>query len=301
MNDYTTPLVSVVIPSYNHARYLGRALQSLLDQTFVNWEAIIVDNHSTDHTDEVISGFSDPRIAYFKIHNNGVIAASRNAGIRAAKGEWIAFLDSDDWWRSDKLEVCFAAINETVDLVYHDLEIVREPPARLYRRHVKSRKITKPVLKDLLLRGNPIATSSVVVRACLINQIGGMDESVDMIAAEDYNAWMRIAKITDGFLYLSRNLGFYLFHAGGGSRKSIDILFHNACKEFIYLLNPKEQLIYNATAKYFIALNDFNSGMVSKANKNLLFSIQYGELYIKIKSVLLYIIMSLKTFKQAVL
>ena len=91
MSDALTPLVSIVIPTYNHARYLGRALQSVLDQTYINWEAIIIDNHSTDNTDQLVASFSDSRIIYLKIHNNGVIASSRNAGIREAKGEWIAF------------------------------------------------------------------------------------------------------------------------------------------------------------------------------------------------------------------
>ncbi len=106
MNNAVTPLVSVVIPTYNHARYLVRALESVLNQTFTNWEAIVIDNHSTDNTDEVMESFSDPRISYLKIHNNGIIAASRNAGIRVAKGEWIAFLDSDDWWTQDKIMKC---------------------------------------------------------------------------------------------------------------------------------------------------------------------------------------------------
>ena len=120
MNDTAAPLVSVVIPTFNQASYLGRALQSVLDQTYTNWEAIVIDNHSTDNTDELMTSFADPRIIYLKIHYNGVIAASRNLGIRAAKCEWIAFLDSDDWWRLDKLQVVFDCINDKVDLVYHD-------------------------------------------------------------------------------------------------------------------------------------------------------------------------------------
>ena len=63
MNDAATPLVSVVIPTYNHAHFLGRALQSVIDQTYTNWEAIVIDNHSTDNTDEVMTRFADPRIA----------------------------------------------------------------------------------------------------------------------------------------------------------------------------------------------------------------------------------------------
>ena len=138
MNDRVTPLVSVVIPSYNHARYLGRALQSILDQTYTNWEAIVIDNHSTDKTDEVMTSFTDPRITYLKIHNKGIIAASRNVGIRAAKGEWIAFLDSDDWWTADKLQFCFDCINDKVDLVYHDMGIVTDKHQSFSRKTIKS-------------------------------------------------------------------------------------------------------------------------------------------------------------------
>src|SRR5450759_2358523 len=116
MTENAAPLVSVVIPTYNHARFLGRALQSVLDQTYTNWEAIVVDNHSQDHTGEVVEAFADPRITLLKVHNGGVIATSRNMGIRRARGEWIAFLDSDDWWAANKLEGCLDQIHEPVDL-----------------------------------------------------------------------------------------------------------------------------------------------------------------------------------------
>ena len=105
MINVERPLVSVVIPTYNHAQYLRRALTSVLDQSYVNWEVIVIDNHSTDNTDELMEDFLGPQITYIKIHNSGIIALSRNAGINAARGEWIAFLDSDDWWTKDKLQV----------------------------------------------------------------------------------------------------------------------------------------------------------------------------------------------------
>ena len=295
MNETAAPLVSVVIPTFNHASYLARALQSVLDQTYTNWEAIVIDNHSTDKTDEVMASFADPRIIYLKIHNNGVIAASRNVGIRAAKGEWIAFLDSDDWWTVDKLQVCFDCINDKVDLVYHDLKIIRDPPSLFKRKHIKSRQVIKPVLKDLLLKGNTIATTSVVVRKSLLEQICGMDESVKMIAAEDYNTWLRIAQLTDNFLYIPKSLGYYLFHAGGVSTKiKLEDIHHTVCKEFMYLLEPQEKVIYNAMACYIIALDNFYSGKASIARKNLQNSIRFGSLPIKAKSLLLYIIVNLK-------
>jgi glycosyltransferase involved in cell wall biosynthesis len=294
MNDTAVPLVSVVIPTYNHASYLGRALQSVLDQTYTNWEAIVIDNHSTDKTDEVMASFADPRINYLKIHNNSVIAASRNLGIRAAKGEWIAFLDSDDWWTADKLQVCFDCIDDKVDLVYHDLEIVRDPPSLFKRKHKKSRQVKKPVLKDLLLKGNAIATTSVLVRKGLLVQIGGMDESVKMIAAEDYNTWLRIAQLTDNFFHVPKSLGYYLFHAGGASRKNMEGLLQAVCKEFMYLLGPQEKVICEATGRYTAALNYYYFGKASIARKSLPYSIRYGSLPIKAKSLLLYIILTVK-------
>ena len=119
------PIVSVVIPTYNRELFLSRALISVVDQSFTRWEAIVVDNHSQDNTDEVIQNFKDSRIKLFKIHNRGVIAASRNLGVRAACGEWIAFLDSDDWWSPIKLERSLQFLNSGADIVYHDLFIVK--------------------------------------------------------------------------------------------------------------------------------------------------------------------------------
>ena len=98
MNLKSKPFVSVVIPTYNHAKFLGKALESVIYQTYRNWEVIVIDNKSTDGTRQVIENYKDPRIQYFKISNDGIIAKSRNLGINVAKGEWIAFLDSDDWW-----------------------------------------------------------------------------------------------------------------------------------------------------------------------------------------------------------
>jgi len=203
LNTKFTPLVSIVIPTYNQANYLGKALQSVLDQTHKNWEAIIIDNHSTDNTNKVILKYNDSRFKYIKIHNHGIIAKSRNAGILLAKGEWIAFLDSDDWWKSDKLTACLNCINEDVSLIYHDLEIISNKTQYLRRRRiVKTRKLKTPILIDLLVRGNAISNSSTIVRKKMLKKIGLIDEHKDLIAAEDFNTWLRIAKQTDQFKLL---------------------------------------------------------------------------------------------------
>ncbi len=100
MND----LVSVIMPSYNTAEYIADSINSVLNQTYTNWELIIIDDCSSDNTDEIVSQFDDKRIRYLKNDRNSGAAVSRNRALREAKGKWIAFLDSDDLWTPDKLE-----------------------------------------------------------------------------------------------------------------------------------------------------------------------------------------------------
>ena len=89
-------LVSIIMPSYNTAPYIRETIQSVLDQTYQNWELIIVDDCSTDNTDEVVASIKDKRIRYLKNEKNSGAAVSRNRSLSEAKGRWIAFLDSDD-------------------------------------------------------------------------------------------------------------------------------------------------------------------------------------------------------------
>ena len=250
MNDPSYPLFSVVIPTYNHANYLHRSLRSVLDQTYQNFEIIVIDNHSIDNTDEIVANFSDERITYLKIHNHGVIAASRNQGIKAAKGEWIAFLDSDDWWSVNKLEMSVNYINPGVDFLYHNLKIVGEKFGIVKRGMTKSWELRSPVLIDLLLNGNPIVNSSVVVRKRLLCQIGAISEEPEMIATEDYNTWMRIAQISEKFVRIPFTLGSYLLHSQNVSNRNMAKPMISAVNQFTHLLNQKQKLKLEANIKY---------------------------------------------------
>ena len=100
MND----LVSIIMPSYNTAQYIRDSIDSVIAQTHRNWELLIVDDCSTDNSNEVIMSYHDPRIVLLKNEKNSGAAVSRNYALRKAKGKWIAFLDSDDMWASEKLE-----------------------------------------------------------------------------------------------------------------------------------------------------------------------------------------------------
>jgi glycosyltransferase involved in cell wall biosynthesis len=291
MDQTSTPLISVVIPTYNHACYIGRVLQSVIDQSYSNWEVILVDNHSTDNTQEIVSSYTEPRIKYLKIHNNGVIAKSRNAGIEAAKGEWIAFLDSDDWWTSVKLQECYECFNDQVDLVYHDMQIVSDQPRYLLQKKmIKSWQVKPPVKMNLLLKGNCIVNSSVVVRKHFLEEIGGICEDEEMIAAEDYNTWLRISNFTDNFLYVPRKLGYYLSHSGSVSRKDMSHAGRCAVEEFIQSLSASQQLKLEANFRFTKGRFHFNTNKYPESQENLLFSLRHGTFMLRMKSVILLIV-----------
>lgn len=120
-------LVSVIMPSWNTGNYIGESIQSVIDQTYQNWELIIVDDCSSDNTEEVVKHFNDARIRFLKNEENLGAALTRNRALREAKGEWIAFLDSDDLWCPDKLteQLSFMKKNGYV-FSYHKYEKIDE-------------------------------------------------------------------------------------------------------------------------------------------------------------------------------
>ena len=241
MNKSLNPLVSVVIPTYNNGIYLKKAINSVLNQTYQKFEIIVIDNHSKDETDKIMSNIKDDRIQYYKIHNNGVIAKSRNKGILLSNGDWIAFLDSDDWWTVDKLKTCMNVANNETDLSYHDLEIKFEKKRSYRKKVLKSRQLKKPVLIDLLVNGNAISNSSVIVKKKNLEKIGLIDENKDLIAAEDYNTWLRISKFTNHFVYLPKVLGYYLVHDRSVSQKDMSKPYKQATRRYLSKMNNNQK------------------------------------------------------------
>lgn len=189
------PLVSVIVPSYNTGQYIRAAVESALAQTWRELEVIVVDNRSTDETGKVLATIGDDRLSSCLISNEGVIAKSRNEGARRAQGEYLAFLDSDDVWERDKLEVqlkhlddpkiaCVGSnispLGDTVRFVNH----LSFPAGAEYRDYYR----------DDLLIGNPVVNSSAVVRRADFFAIGMLDESPLFRAVEDWDLWMRFAR-----------------------------------------------------------------------------------------------------------
>ena len=184
------PTVSVVIPTHNYGRFLPAAIDSVLAQTYQDYEVIVIDDGSTDDTPGVIAPYLN-RIHYERQENRG-ISATRNRGIELAKGEFIAFLDADDEWLPGKLAAQMPLFSDTeVALVYCDIKIRwsdgREEPSFLAGRNAKSGWIF-----NSLLQHSYIMPSAAVVRRDALLAVGGFDSAAD--TREDIDLWLRIAQ-----------------------------------------------------------------------------------------------------------
>lgn len=298
---YQGLLVSIVMPTYNRAYCLDRAVQSVLNQTYSKWELIIIDNHSSDNTEALVNGYQDPRIILYKIHNNGIIAASRNMGIMKAKGELLAFLDSDDWWVENKLQSSVNKINSGADLVYHDLIIsskFNESPlfykAFMKNKFIKTRQVEFPVYEDLLYFGNAITTSSVVVKKDKVKLVGGFSEDESLLSAEDYDLWLRISKNSDcKFERICQPLGYYWI--GEENTTSADRTI-KTISEILHLYNINNKI--PGWACYLLGRSYYKIGNKSLSSKYLSMAIyKDNSLTIRIKAL---ITIFLNIFKKKV-
>ncbi|MGM0440987.1 MAG: glycosyltransferase family 2 protein [Elusimicrobiota bacterium] len=183
------PYFSVVIPTYNRREFLSKAVESVLEQTFKDFELIVVDDGSTDGTERLIKKYPDKRITYLYQENRGVSRA-RNRGIKEAAGKYIAFLDSDDWWLEEKLEITRKAIEDNPDYgVFHTQEKWYRN-GQLLNQKKRHRKPTGYVFKRCL-KLCCISISTAVVERDLFDKIGMFDENLP--ACEDYDFWLRVA------------------------------------------------------------------------------------------------------------
>jgi teichuronic acid biosynthesis glycosyltransferase TuaG len=207
MNKKVT--VSIVIPTYNHAHFLPRVLSSVYSQTWTSWEVLLIDNNSTDNTDEVLKPWLSDRVRLLKVSNYGAIAVSRNKGIKEASGEWVAFLDSDDWWTKNKLEITMRYAQCGADVLYHDLNIVSIDSHLRFWRRSKSRSLAKSAYEDMVSNGCALPNSSVVVKKAKLEAIGGLCEDPDLIGWEDFDTWLRLAKNGCSFIQVPGSHGYY--------------------------------------------------------------------------------------------
>jgi glycosyltransferase involved in cell wall biosynthesis len=215
--------VSVIIPTYNCENYICETIDSVFAQTYQDFEIIVVDDGSTDNTKEVLKKYSD-RIRYFFQEKSGPSVA-RNAGVRASLGEYLAFLDSDDIWLRNKLEIQIKIMDSSPEvglictdgekfnnegmlatslrpsLAKHALFKKDSLKFRISQTEINDGSIFKGDLYKELCLGNVVVTSSVLVRSSCLRKIGDFDKGLNV--AEDYDLWIRISQKYQ-ILYLNR-------------------------------------------------------------------------------------------------
>jgi len=215
---------SIVIPTFNHAKYINRCLDSLVNQTYLHWEALVINNYSTDNTIELVKGYNDTRIRLINFRNNGIIAASRNTGIREAKGEWICFLDSDDWWYSNKLLITYQHIKEFphFDVVCHDLIMNKTLIGQ--KSLMPCGPIVPNLYYQLLKFGNRFPNSAVSVKRSVFYKYNIMiNESTEAITVEDYDLSLRLSAHNLQYSCINIPLGEYMVETSNLSNTNIHL------------------------------------------------------------------------------
>lgn len=208
------PAVSVVIPAYNQGAFIGEAIRSVLEQTLRDFDVHVIDDGSTDDTKEVVESFDDERLRYFRQENSGLPAVARNVGISRSRGEFIAFLDSDDSWLPDKLERQAETMraNPNCGIVASNFQCLGDHPLGgkvLLRGNVPTGKVF-----EKLLHAGFICTSMAMVRRSALEKVGAFDADPSIRCSEDYDLWLRITHDFE-FEHVEKVCGFYRIHESG--------------------------------------------------------------------------------------
>lgn len=203
---------SIIIPTYNSQEYILRCINSILYQSYIDYEIIIIDNSSKDKTIKIVKDLNIKKnikiIEGFQ--NSGIIAKSRNAGIYSASGEWICFLDSDDFWHPTKLMECSKFI-EDFDVIYHKLRYYDNINNNIVFKHLcDTNNLINDPYKSYLDLGIALTTSGTIVKKNILSELKGFDEDKELIGGEDLDLWLRLAKNKLRFKYIEKVLAYYM-------------------------------------------------------------------------------------------
>ena len=187
-------LVSVIMNCYNCEKYLKEAIDSVLNQTYRNWEIIFWDNQSTDNSAQIVKSYDDKRIKYFYAQEFTPLGRARNLAIEKTNGKWVAFLDCDDIWDKNKLAHSFNELinyknNNKVSLIYSKALVINKNNKIIYKH---SKSPSGYIHDKLLSDGDFIVFSSIIVKKDILNQIGKINENLNY--CEDYELLLKVTK-----------------------------------------------------------------------------------------------------------
>jgi len=259
------PLFSIIIPLFNKEDHIDTTLKSALNQTFTDFEILIVNDGSTDKSEEKVSDFKDDRIQYFSKMNEGV-SATRNFGISKASGKYIAFLDADDLWRLDFLQNMSLLILQFPDEKVFSSAIEVEIDGKIFEASYSIPKNEKPQLIDFFEGSSnqtALFTSSAVFKKSVFNQVGNFDTNLK--TGEDIDLWIRIG--LQHKVVFSWKIGARYCEAKNSlSKNNIDYAEKSDFLKYSKLESNNENL------RKYLDLNRFSLALKAKmANQNLQF------------------------------
>ena len=210
------PTDTVVIPTHDRGYLIATTVGYVLDQTYDDLEVIVVDNGSTDDTRDVVTGISDSRVHYIFQENSGSPASPRNTGTSKALGRYVSFLDDDDVWYPNKLERVMEVFDRDrdIDLVCHS---EYERAFGEIRGVLRYGPETPDMYRRLLFGGNCLSGSATTVKVEALREVGGCREGPEYFDIEDYDLWLRLARIGKRFAFIEEPLGEFVVHRSSGS------------------------------------------------------------------------------------
>jgi glycosyltransferase involved in cell wall biosynthesis len=277
------PRITIVMPTYNRADIISRAIDSVLGQAFNDFELIIVDDASTDNTEDVVNEYADHRLIYVKLRENNGANVARNRAIDMSRGEYISFLDSDDEYHPDMLDTCiraFEGLDNDVGVVYSKVLVVDESSRRFFLDEGPSGYIY-----EKLILGNCVPINSALVRRqCLETE--RFDESLKK--HQEWDLWLRIARKYK-FVYIDKVLAIWYREKGrerinsqlsnilSGNRSMLSKYFDDFCKHPVKLAS----LLYDIGHTY-CKLYDIGEGRkyLSSAVNQQPYNIKYMASYL---------------------
>jgi glycosyltransferase involved in cell wall biosynthesis len=274
------PTVSVILPTYNRARLLGRAIQSVFAQTYQDFELIVVDDGSTDNTESLVKSFNSEKIRYIRHRQNKGASAARNTGIQSAKGAYIAFQDSDDEWMPEKLEKqmrAFETAPPEVGIVYTGFFIITTNK----REYKPSAEITPKdgnIFSSIIKGEYLVSPQTIVVKRECFEKAGLFDEHLP--AMEDWEMALRLSKHYH-FKYINEPLVLYYPQSDSLSRNKSAVIqaYQQVLERYFEDIKQDKRLM----AKHYLRLGHFlySNGELSQGRNHFTRSIKLYPLDIK--------------------